>query len=311
MQATTTTEPPSSAKPAAVDTDRSRTFKGAFDDLRAGLRDRQLWSHLGWQDIRQRYRRSALGPFWITLSMGITALGLGLLYSQIFGADISTYVPYITTGFLTWNFIMQSLNQGANTFIKNAGLLKHLPAPLTVYALRTTWRLSIIFLHNFAIYVIVIAVFFGDLDQSYRLIPGAATVNPGIGWWSLFAIPGLAILLLNGVWVSLLVGIVSTRFRDVPQFIDSISSLLFFMTPIVWSVDSLTAKFGDEAASGPRTWVYEFNPMYHFLQIVRAPLTGGQLSPNSWYVVLIVTAVGWCVTLVVMRNYRARVSYWV
>jgi len=308
VQATTTTEPPSSAKPAAVDTDTSRTFKRAFADLGAGLRSRQLWSHLGWQDIRQRYRRSALGPFWITLSMGITALGLGLLYSQIFGAPMSRYIPYITTGFLTWNFIMQSLNQGSNTFIKNAGLVKHLPAPMTVYALRTAWRLSIIFLHNMAVYVIVIAVFFTDLNQPYRLIDGAATLHPGIGWWSLLAIPGLAMLLINGVWVALFFGIISTRFRDVPQFIDSISSLLFFMTPIVWSVDTLVAR---DQGSSARSWVYEFNPMYHFLQIVRAPLTGNQLSPNSWYVVLIVTAVGWCATLVVLRNYRARVSYWV
>lgn len=297
--------------PAAVDTNTSRTFKRAFGDLSAGLRSRQLWSHLGWQDIRQRYRRSALGPLWITLSMGITAIGLGLLYSQLFGAPISAYVPYITTGFLVWNFIMSSLNEGSKTFIKNAGLVKHLPAPLTVYALRTTWRLSIIFLHNLAVYVVVIAVFFTSLNEPYELVDGAKTTHPGLSWTSLLAIPGLALLLINGVWVALLFGIISTRFRDVPQFIESISSLLFFMTPIVWSVDTLAAKFGEGADSGPRTLIYQLNPMYHFLQTVRAPLIGGEQSWTHWYIALAVTVIGWCLTLVVLRNYRARVSYWV
>ncbi|GAA5104934.1 ABC transporter permease [Haloechinothrix salitolerans] len=311
MQQTSTTEPPVRTQPAAVDTDKSRTFRRAFADIGAGLRTRQLWSHLGWQDIRQRYRRSTLGPLWITLSMGITAIGLGLLYSQLFGAPISAYVPYITAGFLTWNFIMSSLKEGSNTFIRNAGLVKHLPSPLTVYALRTTWRLSIIFLHNLVIYVIVIAVFFTSLNEPYKLVDNAKDVHPGLGWYSLLAIPALAIFLINSVWVVLLFGIISTRFRDVPQFIDSISSLLFFMTPIVWSVDTLAAKFGEGADTGPRTLIYQLNPMYHFLQIVRAPLIGGEQSWHHWWIVLSVTVIGWCLTLVVLRNYRARVSYWV
>lgn len=300
-------------EPPAVDTNMSRTFKRAFADIGAGLRSRQLWSHLGWQDIRQRYRRSTLGPLWITLSMGITATGLGMLYSQLFNAPLSAYIPYIATGFLIWNFIMSSLKEGSNTFIRNAGLVKHLPAPLTVYALRTTWRLSIVFIHNLAVYVIVIAVFFTHLNEPYDLVDGApaSMKNPGIDWSILIAIPGLALLLVNGVWVALLFGIISTRFRDVPQFIDSISSLLFFMTPIVWSIESLWVRQGGDMEGSSRTLIYELNPMYHFLEIVRAPMTGAEQSWHHWWITLTVTVIGWCLTLVVLRNYRARVSYWV
>ena len=56
-----------------------RKFRSAFGDLGRGWDQRELWLHLGWQDIRQRYRRSVLGPIWITISMAVTAVALGIL----------------------------------------------------------------------------------------------------------------------------------------------------------------------------------------------------------------------------------------
>src|SRR5690606_9604180 len=101
---------PGTKSPMNADTDTapvpgSRSWKRAFDDIRTGLRQRELWGHLGWQDIKQRYRRSVIGPFWLTITQGVIALGLGLLYSQLFGLPIETFLPYIVTGFIVWNFI--------------------------------------------------------------------------------------------------------------------------------------------------------------------------------------------------------------
>src|ERR1044072_3533272 len=121
----------------------SRSWSRAWEDITEGIKQRELWGHLGWQDIKQRYRRSVIGPLWITLSMAITAAGLGLLYSVLVQAEIPTFLPYITVGFIVWNFILGCLTEGTDTFINNSGLIKHLPAPITVYALRTVWRLKI------------------------------------------------------------------------------------------------------------------------------------------------------------------------
>src|SRR2546430_5899264 len=126
----------------------SKTFARAIEDIRGGLRERELWSHLGWQDIKQRYRRSVLGPFWITISQGVLALGLGLLDSQLFHQHVATFLPYIATGFIVWGFISGCLTEGMETFISNEGLIRHLPAPMTVYALRTVWRQTLMFGHN-------------------------------------------------------------------------------------------------------------------------------------------------------------------
>lgn len=287
----------------------SNTWARAFSDLVTGVSQRELWSHLGWQDIKQRYRRSVLGPLWITLSMGITAVGLGLLYSQLFGATIGTFLPYITTGFIVWNFILGCLTEGTDTFISNEGLIKHLPAPLTVYALRTVWRQMLMFAHNLIVYFVIIAIFWSDLTKvNYQTTEGGQP-QPGLDLSALLALPGFILIAINAGWVVLLFGIASTRFRDIPQVITSISSLLFFMTPIVWSPDVLYRRFHGESSG--LELVYELNPFYHFVQVVRAPLIGNVHSPASWLVVAGFAVFGWIGALLVMRKYRSRVSYWV
>lgn len=310
MQATSTIEPASRGVPASISDARSRSFTRAFDDIRSGIANRQLWSHLGWQDIKQRYRRSVLGPLWITMSMAVTAIGLGLLYSQLLGANIGTFLPYVTVGFVVWAFIIGCLTEGTDTFIHNEGLIKHLPAPLTVYGLRTVWRLALMFAHNLLVYLVVVTIFWGDLtpDDHYTITDGGIH-QPGIDWSILLAIPGALVLAINGVWVTLLFGIVSTRFRDVPQVIAALSSLMFFMTPIVWSADILQERVGDSV--GNKSLIIDLNPLYHYIEIIRAPLLGLQQSWTHWVVVGGFTVVGWALTLLVMRNYRARVSYWV
>ncbi len=292
----------------------SRTFGRAFGDIKEALRQRELWSHLGWQDIKQRYRRSVIGPFWITISQGVIALGLGLLYSQLFGMHIQTFLPYITVGFVVWNFINGCLLEGMETFISNEGLIKQIRAPLTVYALRTVWRQTLMFAHNLIVVVLVVGIFFGSLNHEYGLSKGVCDgegiCHPGLGWYTLTAIPAFFLLAFNGVWVTLLAGIISTRYRDIPQVINSLVQLLFYLTPIVWPIDQLTAGGARDSVSWAEP-IIKLNPIYHFVQILRAPLIGQAVSPWSWVAVGGMTIVGWLLALVAMRNYRSRVSYWV
>uniref|UniRef100_UPI0035CD00D4 galactan export ABC transporter permease subunit Wzm/RfbD n=1 Tax=Actinophytocola gossypii TaxID=2812003 RepID=UPI0035CD00D4 len=277
-----------------------------------GFRQRELWGHLGWQDIKQRYRRSIIGPLWITLSMAITAVGLGLLYSQLFGATIGTFLPYITVGFIVWNFMLGCLTEGTETFIRNEGLIKHLPAPLTVYALRTVWRLTLMFAHNLLVYFVVVTIFWSDLTTAgYTITEGEhAIAQPGISWAILYAIPAFVLLAINGGWVAILFGIISTRYRDIPPVIQSLTQLMFFMTPIVWTTDILY-RFGPDGEGSWRGLVANLNPLYHYIEILRAPLIGSVQSWVHWVVVGAFTVVGWGLALVAMRNYRARISYWV
>ncbi len=268
----------------------SRSWQRALGDLTQGWRQRSLWAHLGWQDIKQRYRRSVLGPLWISISMGVVALAMGILYSALFQQDISVFLPYLATGLLIWTFIAGCIVEGSEVFIANEGLIKHLPAPLSVHVFRLVWRQMIFFAHNLVIWLLLVIIFPQPLN-----------------WTLVLAIPAFALLVLNGVWVAILAGIIATRFRDIPPIVAAVVQLLFFMTPIVWSYEILKSN----PAVGERARLAELNPVMHFVEIVRRPLLGQEQVLRYWVVVGVITVVGWAVAMVFLRNYRARVSYWV
>ena len=272
--------------PTLPDVPGSRSWQRAFGDLGQGWRQRSLWGYLGWQDIKQRYRRSVLGPLWISISMGVIATAMGILYGALFGEPIHTFLPYVATGLLIWNFVNGCILEGSEVFIANEGLIRFLPAPISLHVYRLLWRQTLFFLHNLVIWLLLVIIF----PQ-----PLSATV--------LLALPAFLLLVLNGLWLALLAGIIATRFRDIPPIIASLTQLLFFMTPIVWSYERLK--------SNPLAAYVELNPVMHFVEILRQPLLGQPIVWRHWAVVGVITVVGCAVSLVCLRNYRSRVAYWV
>ncbi|MFT3716372.1 MAG: ABC transporter permease [Gordonia sp. (in: high G+C Gram-positive bacteria)] len=280
------------AVPPPPATSDSRTFKRGIRDLVDGLKERELWLHLGWTDIKQRYKRSVLGPLWITIATGVTAVAMGILYGELFHQDVKVFLPYVTLGFIFWGFIETSILDGSVVYSTNEGLIKQLPAPISIHAYRVVWRSLIIFAHNVVIYAILMAVF-----------------PQPIGWTALLVFPAMALYILNAIWVTLVFGILSTRFRDIGQLLTTAVRLVFFMTPIIWSAHTLGATGNTQASS--RLKYVELNPMFHYLEIARGPLLGQHVEFYHWLVVIGCTVIGWAAALVVMRNYRARVAYWV
>ncbi len=274
----------------AIEMSGSRSWKRAFADISQGWKQRPLWGYLGWQDIKQRYRRSVLGPLWISISMGVIALGLGILYSALFDIPIATFLPHVAVGLLIWNFVSGCILEGSEVFIANEGLIKFLPAPLTLHIYRLVWRQTLFFLHNLVVWAVLMVIF----------------PHP-LGWSLLLAFPAFGLLMVNGGWVAVLSGILATRFRDIPPIIASVTQLVFYLTPIVWSVDLLA---GNEAAK-ERASLVELNPVFHFLEILRQPLLGQEIVWRYWLVAGVITVVGWAAALVCLRNYRSRVAYWV
>src|SRR5271170_5190178 len=91
-------------------------FAEATTDLAAGMNRRWIWTRLAYQDIKERYRGSVLGPFWVTLTNLIMIAAMGSIYSELFNAQVETYVPYIMTGILIWQYISGLINEGCFTF---------------------------------------------------------------------------------------------------------------------------------------------------------------------------------------------------
>ena len=263
---------------------RSRRLAAqAFEDLAEGLRRRELWGAIGWLDVRQRYRRSLIGPLWITISLGLFIGGIGVVYSALFGQEIRTYLPFLAAGMIAWSLISALLLEGCASFILSEGAIKQLPVPISTHVYRMVWRNLIIFAHNMLIFVVV-ALIFG--------------VNPG--WGVLAVLPGVLALAVNGVGFGLTLGILSARFRDIPVAINNAVQLLLFATPILWSAQSLPT----------RQWVVQLNPLYYLVEIVRAPLLGGTVEAGAWLAVLAFTIINLALAAFMYARYRWRIAYW-
>lgn len=270
---------------------QSKTLAAAWADLFRGFSQRELWLQLGWQDIKQRYRRSVLGPLWITIATGVMALALGLLYSVLFKIPVAQFLPHVTVGLIMWNFIAGCIKEGSEVFIANEGLIKQLPSALSVHVYRLVWKQTLFLMHNMVIWVILMAIFPRPL-----------------GWDILLGIPALALLIANGVWVTMFFGIVATRYRDFSPLLEALTQLLFYVTPIVWTTETLYSQGG---AVSERAKLAMINPLYHYMEVIRAPLIGAPIHPLNWIVVGCCTVIGLFIAMLAMRQWRFRVSYWV
>jgi ABC-type polysaccharide/polyol phosphate export permease len=252
-------------------------------DICDGLANWRLWSMLGWNDIRQRYRRSAFGPFWITISMAIFIVLLGFIYSKLFHQQLAVFLPYIAIGLITWGFISATTTEACSAFIENTGIIKQIRLPYSIYAMRMIWRNFIVFLHT-VILMVPIAIFF----------------RMDIGLSALLAIPGMFLVVLNQIWLSIVVGILATRFRDITQIVATTIQISMFVTPIMWPVSAIPdARF-----------IAEINPFYHLIQLVRAPLLGDVAEPLSWIVVLVMCVIGYGLAAIMLTRASRRLVYW-
>lgn len=258
------------------------THNGATD-MWVAMRNVHVWSTLGWHDIRQRYRRSVLGPFWFTLSTFVLIGVLGVLYSQLLNQDIKTYLPYLGVGLVLWQYLSTSILEGANGLIGAESLIKQIRMPVTIHICRIVWRNFCIMLHSLPV------VFLFSMVLGNRL-----------GAEILMIIPGMFLLLLTGVWTGVLFGILCLRYRDILPIVTSLIQVAFFFTPIMWTPDLLK----------DRGWIADYNPLYHLIQLVRAPLLGESISPISWVWAIGLVVVGFSLAQALLKAKRHKLTYW-
>lgn len=255
----------------------------AIHDMASSVKAWRLWSLLGWIEIRQRYARSKLGPFWLTISMGTLIGAIGLVFGALLGQEMKTYLPMLATGMVAWTFLSTVVMEGCNAYISSAQYIRQVNTPRLIYMLQTVWRNFIVFLHNFLIVIIVFAIY-------------------GIKSWATLPlfVPGLLLLALNALWMAMVAGLISARYRDLPQIVTSFMTMMFYVTPIMYSSNSLTRH----------PWVVDLNPFAYLIEIIRAPLMGSAPSIRVWIVTVVMTLVGWFVALVLTGRYHKRIPYW-
>lgn len=259
-------------------------YRRGWDDIKTGLFAANIWSLLSWQDIKLRYRRSTLGPLWITLSMAITIYAMGFLYGTLFKMELSNYFPYLASGILAWSLISSLLLDSTNIFIDSESFLKQMKQPYSIFIFRTVLRNFTIFFHNILVFV-PIALFF----------------HVKFNFNTLFFFIGLAIIWINGVSYCTILSILGARYRDLTQLVVSFVQVIFFITPIMWSPDLLPAKYH---------FIATYNPFSDFIQLLRNPLLGLPLPLNSLAIILAVTVFGLVLSYCLFIKFRSRIVYW-
>lgn len=253
-------------------------------DLIESLKLWRLWTLLGWLEIRQRYARSQLGPFWLTVSMGVLVCSMGLVYGSLLARPLEDYLPMVAIGIVVWALFSQIVSEGSSAYIANANYIRQVKTPRFIYVLQVAWKNLVIFGHN-ALIIFIVLLFVG-------LKSGALT---------LLFIPGLMLLILNATWLAGFSGIVSSRFRDFPQIVQALIQVAFYVTPILFDAKML----------GERDWIVKYNPLTYLLNVVREPLMGTLPSAISWTVSISMAVIGWLVVLYLTGKYHKRIPYWV
>lgn len=256
----------------------------AWKEWWSGTIDYPLWWTLAWKDIADRYRRSMLGPFWLTISMAVVFAGMGPLYARLFNVPIAVFFPHLSLGIIFWTFINVTVNDAGTTFVAAAPFLKSRPYPLSAFIWRIIARNLVSLLHHLPVFL-PIAYFAG-----VRPTPAA-----------LLFVPGLLLLVLALHSMAMITAIVCTRFRDVPQIILSIMQLAVFMTPVLWLPSSLP-----KAAQ----WIVQWNPLAQMLDIVRLPLLGEAPTVATWLRVVAWTVGTGLVAAVLFKRFHRRIIYW-
>lgn len=253
-------------------------------DIWVAMRNVHVWGVLGWHDIRQRYRRSVLGPFWFTLSTFIMIGVLGFLYSELLKQEISQYLPFLGVGLVLWQYLSTSITEGSNAFISGSFLMKQIRMPATIHVCRIVWRNFCILLHSLPPVMILSLALGNRPNADFILI-----------------IPGLFLLLLTATWIGIVLGILCLRYRDLLPIVANILQVAFFFTPIMWAPTLLKE----------RAWIAHYNPLYHLIEIVRAPMIGEPIDPISWVWAIGMVVVGFAIAQALMKTARHRLAYWI
>ncbi len=235
------------------------------------------------QDIQMRYRRSVIGPFWISIALAVLIFSIGLLYSQVQHQPFKEFLTFFGCGLLAWTFLMQMISEGCTLVVDSESYLRSVNLPLPVLAARMVFRNFIILLHNAVVIGLMLAIFGQSPGPTAWLAPLALLLYIPIGWFFAIAF-----------------GPICARFRDLPQVISSGMQVLFFLTPIFWV----------PGGSMDRHAVLTVNPFYHLISIVREPLLGRMPTELNWIVSFGVLGTLGVLALLTTAFARKRVFLW-
>lgn len=213
---------------------------------------RHFWWHLSMSDLRSRFRRSHFGLLWALMQpLGLTIL-ISIVFSRLFNQSIAEYAPYILSGIIVWDYVTSTIVGGALAFVQADAYIKQTRHPLAIYTLR-----------NVVTGLVVMSI------ASLALVSWVLLFFPDNLSWSWLAAPTIFPLVAITTWpLATIMAYIGVRFRDLPNVLALVLQAAWFVSPVYF----MDKMFRDSGLG----ILLDYNPIYHLLQIVRAPLLYGQ-----------------------------------
>jgi lipopolysaccharide transport system permease protein len=240
-------------------------------------------SKIAYSEIKVKYRRSILGPLWISVNMLITIFALAIIFSSLFKLEIKNYIPYVFSGLLAWNYINTIVQDSIYLYIN--GAIKNFNFPVFFFPFKNTLKNTIISSHNIIIYIIILITINHDI------------LNLNI----LYILIALPIYFLNSVFISLSIGLISLRYRDIGQIILNLMYLIFLVTPIFWDPNILEGK---------KILLAQYNPLYSMIEIIREPLLGKIPSLKNYIYCILTTIVNGVLAYIIFKKNFNNKVFW-
>lgn len=255
-----------------------------FFDFVDATRKWRVWSSLAKFDILKRYKRSFLGPWWITLAMLFLILAIGILYSQLFKLDFAKYLLYLSINFAIWAFMRDSILESCQVLIDAKALLFNEKWNFLIFSFRVVYKNFIIFLHNIIIFILLAIVLVDELTLINLLI----------------SISALVFLILFLLPVCILCSLINTRFRDFYMIMSNVMQLLFFLSPILFNKQLLESY----------NWLIYINPLALFILLINEPILINQFHFNYLIYLLCYFTFFTCFTAFLFAKYKNKITYW-
>jgi len=234
---------------------------------------RELLLNLTLSELKLRYRNSILGFLWTILNPLFYLLILALVFSKIIRFQIENYTIFLFSGLASWMMIQQTVIIATASIVNNQALIKKVYVPKMIFPLSNV-------LARFVDHAVLTMILFG-----FMIIYKAQFTL------SLLLIPVVILMhFLFSLGLSLIFSVAYIKIRDVQQIIAIAFQALFFITPIIYSLEVLPENYRP---------LFLMNPFYYFVQIFRYPVYYSSLPPQEIFLVaILLTAVALTVSFI-------------
>lgn len=214
-------------------------------------RYRELIWALAIKELRVRYKRSVLGFLWSLLNPLLMMIVLTVVFGSIMRFPIDHYAIFLLSMLLPWTFFTQALSYSVDSVVGNADLLKKVRLAKLVFPVSAVVSNIINFLLSLIPLALLVVVLRFPLHWTWIYLP----------------IPMLGLFLFT-LGTSFLFAALNVFFRDISHIIQILLSAWFYVSPIIYSLDFVPAKY---------RWLFKLNPMLYVLNGFRLSIYYGML----------------------------------